>query len=222
MNAGNNPQKIGLPDPPVAPVNPAEEMEGRIRELDWSKTTLGPIQTWPQSLRTVVNILLSSRYAMWMAWGPELTFFYNDAYRPTLGIKHSRALGMRASEVWAEIWPDIGPLIDTVLATGKATYHEGLLLFLQRSGFPEETYHTFSYSPLLDDSGRINGMLCVVTEETDRLIGERRVATLRDVAAALASTNTEEEVLRALQEELSRNQKDLPFTLTYLFDPQAA
>ncbi len=193
-------------------------MEYRIRELDWSKTPLGPIQNWPQSLRTVVNILLSSRYAMWMAWGPELTFFYNDAYRPTLGIKHPRALGMPANEVWSEIWPDIGPLIDTVLASGKATYYEGLLLFLRRSGFPEETYHTFSYSPLSDDNGRISGMLCVVTEETDRLIGERRVATLRDVAAALASTNTEEEVLQALHEQLSRNQKDLPFTLTYLFD----
>ena len=90
--------------------------------------------------------------------------------------------------------------------------------FFTASGFPEETYHTFSYSPLLDDSGRISGMLCVVTEETDRLIGDRRVATLRDVAAALASTNTEEEVLHALREQLNRNQKDLPFTLAYLFD----
>jgi PAS domain S-box-containing protein len=205
-------------DPDVAPVNTGEEMEDRIRGLDWSKTALGPIHTWPQSLRTVVNILLSSRYAMWMAWGPELIFFYNDAYRSTLGIKHPWALGMRANEVWSEIWPDIGPLIDTVLASGKATYHEGRLLFLQRSGFPEETYHTFSYSPLSDDSGRVSGMLCVVTEETDRLIGERRVATLRDVAAALGSTKTEEEVLQALHEQLNRNRKDLPFTLTYLFD----
>ncbi len=214
----DNTQSIPKPDQSVAPIDSGGEMEDRIRRLDWSETALGPIHTWPQSLRTVVNILLSSRYAMWMAWGPELIFFYNDAYRPTLGIKHPRALGRRANEVWSEIWPDIGPLIDTVLATGKATYYEGLLLFLQRSGFPEETYHTFSYSPLSDDSGRISGMLCVVTEETDRLIGERRVASLRDVAAALASTNTEEEVLHALREQLNRNQKDLPFTLAYLFD----
>jgi signal transduction histidine kinase len=218
VSAANNPQIIPTLDPALARVHTGEEMEDRIRELDWSKTPLGPIHNWPQSLRTVVNILLSSRYAMWMAWGPELTMLYNDSYRPTLGIKHSRALGMRANEVWSEIWPEIGPLIDRVMATGKATYYEGLLLFLQRSGFPEETYHTFSYSPLADDSGRISGMLCVVTEETDRLIGERRVTTLRDVAAALASTNTEEEVLRALHQQLSRNQKDLPFTLTYLFD----
>lgn len=175
---------------------------------------------WPQSLRTVVNILLSSRYAMWMAWGPELTMLYNDAYQPTLGIKHPWALGTRASDVWAEIWSDIGPRIDTVLTTGKSTYDEGLILFLERSGFPEETYHTFSYSPLQNDEGEISGMLCVVTEETERVIGERQVETLRDVASALAGSNTEEEVLTGLKDVLSRNTKDLPFTLTYLFDDQ--
>ena len=200
----------------------AGEMAERIRGVDWSTTPLGPINRWPQSLRTVVNILLSSRYAMWMAWGPELTMFYNDAYRATLGIKHPWALAKPASEVWPEIWPDIGPRIEAVLGTGKATYDEGLLLFLQRSGFPEETYHTFSYSPLENDEGRISGMLCVVTEETDRLIGERRVATLRDVASTLASKNTEEEILEALKANLNLNRKDLPFTLTYLFDDAGA
>jgi PAS domain S-box-containing protein len=193
------------------------EMGKRIRAFDWSTTPVGTIDQWPQSLRTVVNILLSSRYAMWMAWGPELTFFCNDAYRPTLGIKDEWALGARADHVWAEIWPDIGPRIESVMLTGTATYEEGLLLFLERSGFPEETYHTFSYSPLADDDGEISGMLCVVTEETERLIGERRVETLRDVASAMAATNTEDEVLEALKEQLGRNQKDLPFTLTYLF-----
>ena len=93
------------------------DMGERIREFDWSKTPLGPISDWPQSLRTVVNILLSSRYAMWMAWGPDLTMLYNDAYRPTLGIKHPWALGAGAREVWHEIWPDIGPRIQTVLDT---------------------------------------------------------------------------------------------------------
>ena len=116
-----------------------EEMQQRIRAFDWSTTPLGPIEHWPQSLRTVVSILLSSRYQMWMAWGPDLTFFCNDAYRPTLGIKHPKALGMPSREVWPEIWPEIGPLIETVLSTGKATYDEGMLLFLERSGFPEET-----------------------------------------------------------------------------------
>jgi signal transduction histidine kinase/CheY-like chemotaxis protein len=217
VNLGNDTIE-DLAEFPATSLGQGEEMEERIRRFDWATTPLGPIDRWPQSLRTTVNILLSSRYAMWMAWGPELTMLYNDAYRPTLGIKHPGALGKSASDVWAEIWSDIGPRIETVLRTGKATYDEGLLLFLERSGFPEETYHTFSYSPLLDDDGRKEGMLCVVTEETDRLIGERRVTTLRDVASALAETNTEEEVLSALSAQLSRNQKDLPFALTYLFD----
>src|SRR4051812_30916008 len=113
------------------------ELAELARKKDWSETPLGAIETWPQSLRTVVNIVLTSRYAMWMAWGSELTFLYNDAYRPTLGIKHGWALGSSATKVWAEIWPDIGPRIQSVLTTGEATYDEGLLLFLERSGFPE-------------------------------------------------------------------------------------
>lgn len=196
------------------------EMSQRIQSYDWSTTPLGSSDCWPQSLRTAVQILLSSRCAMWMCWGPELTMLYNDSYRPTLGIKHPWALGKRTSEVWAEIWSDIFPRIDTVLKTGNATYDEGLLLFLERSGFPEETYHTFSYSPLANDSGEVSGMLCVVTEETDRFIGERRIETLRQVTSALSSTITEDEVLKALNDTLSLNKKDLPFTLTYLFDEQ--
>ena len=129
------------------------EMGSLMRAFDWSRTPLGPVEAWPQSLKTAVRIMLTSRYAMWMAWGPELTFFCNDAYRPTLGVKHAWALGSRADRVWEEIWPDIGPRIETVLKTGMSTWDERLLLFLERSGYPEETYHTFSYSPLSDDGG---------------------------------------------------------------------
>ena len=101
---------------------------------------------------------------MWMAWGDELTFFCNDAYLPTTGVKGGWVLGARSDKVWAEIWPDIGPRIERVLATGEATWDEALLLYLERSGFAEETYHTFSYSPLADDFGATVGMLCVVAE----------------------------------------------------------
>src|SRR4051812_12889015 len=190
------------------------------RDLDavaWEATPLGSPAGWPQSLRTAVSILLSSRFPMWMAWGPELTFFCNAAYRrDTLGIKHPWALGRPASEVWAEIWGDIGPRIETVLSTGQATYEEALMLFLERSGFPEETYHTFSYSPLADDDARVSGLFCVVTEETERVISERRLATLQQFASALAAANTEAEVLDAVEQQLRANDKDLPFTLTYL------
>ena len=195
-------------------------MGALMRAHDWSATPLGPPQTWPQSLRTVIRILLTSRYQMWMGWGDELSFFYNDAYRPTLGVKHDWALGASAREVWKEIWPDIGPRIEHVLKTGEATWDEGLLLFLERSGYPEETYHTFSYSPLSDDGGTIVGMLCVVTEETERIIGERRLSSLRELASEIAGKNTSTEVLAAAERALGANLKDLPFTLIYQFDSE--
>ncbi|WP_411074997.1 SpoIIE family protein phosphatase [Streptomyces sp. cmx-4-7] len=189
-----------------------------LARVDWSATPLGPPQDWPQSLRTAVSILLSSKFAMWMAWGPELTFFCNAAYRrDTLGQKYPWALGRPAREVWSEIWSDIGPRIDTVLTGGEATWDEALLLFVERSGYTEESYHTFSYSPLRDDDGTVVGMLCVVSEETERVIGERRMATLRDLGSDPSVIRTEPEVLDFAGGQLGRNPHDLPFALTYLF-----
>nr|WP_242514104.1 SpoIIE family protein phosphatase [Streptomyces leeuwenhoekii] len=160
---------------------------------------------------------------MWMAWGPDLTFFCNAAYRrDTLGRKYPWALGRPASQVWAEIWGDIGPRIDRVISTGKATWDEGLLLFLERSGYVEETYHTFSYSPLRDDAGAVVGMLCVVSEETERVIGERRMTTLRDLGSDPSVVRTEQEVLTFAAQQLGRNGRDLPFTLTYLLQPDGS
>ncbi|MGP2439293.1 SpoIIE family protein phosphatase [Streptomyces sp. JW3] len=160
---------------------------------------------------------------MWLAWGPDLTFFCNSAYRrDTLGRKYPWALGRPAREVWAEIWDDIGPRIDTVITTGRATWDEALLLFLERSGYTEESYHTFSYSPLRDDHGAVVGMLCVVSEDTGQVIGERRLATLRDLGSDPSVVRTEQEVRAFADRQLSRNPHDLPFTLTYLFEPDGA
>jgi PAS domain S-box-containing protein len=197
----------------------ADDEVGRdLSEVDWSATPLGPPNSWPQSLQTAVSILVSSRFSMWMAWGPELTFFCNAAYRrDTLGRKYPWALGRPARQVWAEIWADIGPRIESVLETGRATWDEALRLFLERSGYTEETYHTFSYSPLRDETGGVVGMLCVVSEETERIIGERRMATLRDLGSEPSVARTEREWLAFADRQLSRNQLDLPFTLTYLF-----
>jgi hypothetical protein len=112
--------------------------------VDWAATPLGPMDGWPQSLQTAVRILATSRFSMWMAWGPELTFLCNDSYRrDTLGKKYPWALGRPAREVWVEIWPDIGPRIESVMTAGEATWDESLLLFLERSGYVEETYHSF-------------------------------------------------------------------------------
>jgi PAS domain S-box-containing protein len=194
------------------------EMGRLMAEADWSRTALGPPAHWPLGLKLALRILLTSRYAMWLGWGPELTFFYNDAYRPTLGVKHPWALGRPAREVWAEVWDTIRTRAPLVLKEGRATWDEGLLLFLERSGFPEETYHTFSYSPLPDDDGSIGGMLCVVTEETHRIIGERRLKVLHDLGEALAAAKSEGDIGPGLERCLADAPHDLPFALAYLFE----
>src|SRR5476651_1251863 len=176
-------------------------MGARMRAFDWSTTRLGHPSRWPQSLKTIVRVMLDSRFAMWMLWGTEQTFFCNDAYLPTVGLKRNWVLGARADKVWAEIWHDIGPRIDQVLNDGIATWDEGLQLFLERSGYPEETFHTFSYSPVYNDDGRVSGMLCVVVEDTERVIGERRLRLLTELAA---SQTTQAESVDSVGQRLFR------------------
>lgn len=211
--------EVNSDDPSVAVFEAGGDVGRDHARVHWAATPLGAPTNWPQSLQTAVSILLSSRFPMWMAWGPDLTFFCNDAYRrDTLGRKYPWALGRPASDVWAEIWDDIGPRIERVLATGQATWDTSLLLFLERSGYSEETYHTFSYSPLHDDDAQVVGMLCVVSEDTQRVIGERRMATLRDLGSDPSVVRNEGEILSFADRQLSQNLRDLPFTLTYIFD----
>jgi PAS domain S-box-containing protein len=194
------------------------EVARDLLAIDWEATPLGDPQTWPISLQTMVRVILTSRFSMWMAWGPELTFFCNDAYRrDTLGKKYPWALGRPARQVWEEIWPEIGPRIERVIATGEATWDEDLLLFLERSGYSEETYHTFSYSALPDEAGDTAGMLCVVSEVTDRVLAERRMSTLRDLGDV---TPGDDEIAfaGAACRQLERDPRSLPFTIVYLLD----
>ncbi len=200
------------------------ETRALMRSLGWGATPVGPVGGWPRSLKTAVRIMLDSRYAMWLGWGADFTFFYNDAYaRMTLGPKHPWALGRSAREVWSEIWDDIGPRAESVIRTGQATWDEGLLLFLERRGSPEETYHTFSYSPVPDDRGGVGGMLCVVTEDTERTIGERRLRALRELAARTsAGAKSAEEACQTGTRTLAENPHDLPFVLVYLLDDKGS
>ncbi len=223
-NAGLGPIRPPTRRPMLESLLPGNsELTRLIRARDWTETSLGSVDTWPQSLLTMLRVMLTSRYAMWLGWGPELQFFYNDAYaQQTLGKKHPWALGRPTREVWAEIWNDIGPRIEHVMATGKATWDSGLLLFLERSGYPEETYHTFSYSPAPGDGGEIAGLFCVVIEETDRVIGERRIKRLRDLASSLASSQSIEEVTSALEGTLTQATHDFPFSLTYMLEEGGA
>lgn len=190
------------------------------RALDWSSTPLGRADHWPSSLKTIVRMMLDSRYAMWLAWGPELSFFCNDAYRPTLGVKRN-FLGAPASQVWAEIWPEIGPRIRQVLEHGVATWDEGLLLFPTRSGFVEETYHSFSYSPVHGDDGAVHGMLCVVTEDTARVLSARRLASLSALSSASPVMAGPHQTAKAALLALAENHRDLPFGMLYLIEPDA-
>src|SRR5689334_11521846 len=196
----------------------SSEMAVLMRTLDWSQTAVGPVSRWPQSLKTAVRIVLASRFAMFVWWGREFVNLYNDSYRTLLGAKHPAALGKPAREVWAEIWDQIGPRADVVLLRGESTYDEALLLLPERHGYPEETYFTFSYSPLPDDEGNVGGLLCAVTEETQRVIGERRLRLLRETAAAMAESRTPSQVWESAARCLSNGRRALPFTLIYVLD----
>ncbi|QFY62446.1 response regulator [Rhizobium grahamii] len=193
-------------------------MAQMMRQHDWASSSLGLPNAWPEALKVAIRLLLTSKFEMWLGWGPDIAFFYNDAYRPTLGNKHPNALAVPTKILWSEIWDDIKGRLDTVYETGQATWDKALPLLLERNGYSEETYHTFSYSPLIGDDGKVEGVFCAVTEETERVISERRMSTMRVLASGLAAANTECEVFNASHSALEANLKDLPFSALYLFD----
>ncbi|MEH1823772.1 MAG: ATP-binding protein [Nostoc sp.] len=195
------------------------EMGARMRELDWSKTSLGPTQQWPQSLKTAVRIMLTSRQAMFVWWGKELINLYNDAYKAIIGGKHPEALGQPASYVWREIWDQVGPRAESAMLKNEGTYDEALLLIMERNGYPEETYYTFSYSPVPNDQGDTGGIICANTDDTQRIIGERQLALLRELAARTADARTFDEACTLSASCLESNPYDLPFAMIYLVEP---
>ena len=195
------------------------EMGALMRSLDWRATSIGPVVAWPQSLRTAVSIVLSSRFPMLIWWGPELVMLYNDAYRPMLGMtKHPRSMGQRGRDCWPEIWDVIGPMLDGVLTRGEATWSDDQLLLLDRNGYVEECYFTFSYSPIRDESGGVGGVFCAVTETTGRVVGERRLRALRELAARTAEARTVDDACTLAASALGGNPADVPFALLYLLD----
>ena len=191
-----------------------------VRARDWSKTPLGGIQSWPQSLRSALSICLGSRFPIVIYWGPDLVVLYNDAYAEILGKKHPFALGRPCREVWPEIWDVIAPMLDRVLATGQATWSEDQLLLLERRGYPEECYFSFSFSPVRGAGSGVDGIFTAVIENTRRVLGERRLRTLRDLGAALVEAKSAEEVCHLAANTLEENRTDVPFALFYLVDPQ--
>ncbi|MDQ0379467.1 SpoIIE family protein phosphatase [Amycolatopsis thermophila] len=197
------------------------EMGAMIAGRDWSASPLGPIGTWPDELHTALRLALSSRFPMLVWWGPELTSFYNDAYRPAMGEKHPRYLGRPASECWAEAWAELGPLARHVMAGRGATYSENQLLFLDRHNYLEETYWTFSYSPISSEAGDVLGILVAVQDTTVHVIRQRRLAVLSDLGEVSAAASVAH-AARSAVAALSRHGADLPFALAYLFDDRKA
>jgi PAS domain-containing protein len=195
----------------------AGEMHSLIYGRDWTNTALGALETWPQSLRTAVDIMLRSRSPMFVWWGREFLNLYNDAYRPFLGQKHPAALGRSARDVWTEIWDFVGPR-GAAVEEGRSTFDEAMLLIMERHGYPEATYFTFSYSPIYDDRGAVGGIFGVVTDETSRIVGERRLKLLRDVSVRIAQTNEPEQICEVAASCISDDAQDLPFALIYLME----
>jgi signal transduction histidine kinase len=176
------------------------EMGRRVRGLDWSSTPLGPIEGWPQSLLIAIGVCLNSRFPMFVWWGKELINIYNDGYIPMLGARHPAALGKPARDAWEDIWVDVGPQADLVMNEGKATWNERVHLRMQRNGFWEDTWFTWSYSPIRDDQGKICGLYCAVQEDTPRVLAERE----RDAseAALKEADRRKDEFLAMLAHEL--------------------
>jgi len=194
------------------------EMGALMRSQDWSQSSLGPIETWSQSLKTGIRIILGSRYPMFIWWGQELLNFYNDAYIPVLGKRHPAALGQSARDVWAELWHAVGPLADDVMNHGNPSWNEEFLEIMERNGYPEETYFTFSYSPIGTDDGGVGGVFCACTEETRRVLDDRRLRTLRELDAETANAKTVDEACQISASVLANNPRDIPFALIYLLD----
>jgi PAS domain S-box-containing protein len=189
-----------------------------VRSIAWASTLLGPLTDWPQSLRTAMSICLNSRFPIAIYWGPEYLMLYNQSLVPMVGPnKHPAALGQPARIVLAEIWQIIEPLLRQVRATGEATWSEDLMLPLARTGAPEESYFTFTYSPIRDESGGIGGVFCAVVETTDKVIEGRRLRLLNALAGTGRASTPAEACHRAAI-EIARAPDDVPFALLYLLD----
>ncbi|PRX50378.1 response regulator receiver and ANTAR domain protein [Prauserella shujinwangii] len=193
----------------------------RLRAFDWASSPLGPVERWPAELRAAVRTVLPSRVPMLLWWGPQLTQIFNEAFTPLLGEKYPDAIGQPAAECWAEVWPEVGPLAEQVLRGDGATYSENLRLFMRRHGYLEETYWTFSYSPIHDERGEVAGVFVATTDMTPRVVGDRRLDTLRRLGSlSLAGPTTGGGAAAACTEAirvLGDNRADLPLVAAYLW-----
>src|SRR5579863_7808700 len=208
---------------PAARIIGDGEMADLIRAFDWKNTALGSIEIWPDTLVITVNMLLASKHPMFLWWGPELIQFYNDGYRPSIRAdKHPRAIGQRGTECWPEIWTIIGPQIEMVMKEGRSTWNENQLVPINRNGKLEEVYWTYSYSPVMDKDGTVQGTLVVCSETTEQVLSERRLRALLAITADSSVLNqvSESQSLlasaRTIVEKLDDDPADFPFAALFL------
>ncbi|TMQ18514.1 MAG: PAS domain S-box protein [Deltaproteobacteria bacterium] len=192
-------------------------MAARMRAIDWGSTPLGPIESWPPSLRAAVAMMLESRCPMAVAWGPELRWLYNDHYGRLIGAKHPEALGKPAAELFPEIWDGIGPALARARA-GESVALDDWYRPVDRGGHRENAWLSVSYSPLRDETGEVGGLLAVVADTTARVEAERRLASLRELVASAAEAPTPEQACRDAAQVFERNPTDVPFALVYVLD----
>lgn len=190
------------------------EMGELIRSMDWSQTALGPVENWPQSLRTTVSLCLSSTFPILIAWGPETVQIYNDSYRPICGAKHPESMGQNFRICWETALPVVGDAFTRGQA-GEGTYIKDQRMFLDRYGYLEEAFMTFSFAPIRDESGNVGGIFHPITESTEKILSARRTQVLRDLAAQVGKAQTVEEIAILATENYEDYTTDLPFLLLY-------
>jgi hypothetical protein len=183
---------------------PSADLRELMLARDWASSGLGDWATWPAALRATVEIMLASRHGMMLAWGPDLTMFYNDAYASFLGRKHPAALGRPLAEVWSDVWSDIEPFVGQALA-GEPVWFEDFRLVMERNGYPEDTWWQFSYSPVRDDAGLIAGFLNVANETTSKVLAERRQAFHLSLERALRGQSDPDAVMRVAAKALGEH-----------------
>jgi PAS domain S-box-containing protein len=193
------------------------EMGKLIRSMDWSKTALGPVEEWPQSLRTSVSLCLSSTFPILIAWGPETIQIYNDSYRPICGAKHPESMGQNFRVCWETALPVVGDAF-TRGQQGEGTYIKDQQMFLDRYGYMEEAYMTFSFAPIRDESGGVGGIFHPITESTEKMLNARRTKVLRELGASLAKAKSVAEIGQMTSDKYEDYQMDIPFLMIYQID----
>lgn len=202
----------------------AGEMAQRCAELDWSRTSLGPSTRWPSSLRTIVAMVLRSRFPMIITWGEDFVMIYNDAYIPTLGAKHPAALTSRLPDEFAEIWDEIGPRQQAVLNGHESQFDEDVAFILERGSGPEETFFTYSWSHVPPDAPDVGpgGVLTVLAERTAEVVGARRLGLLNTMQTCISDLSDPTTAISGCLAALDSADADLVLGAVYTPDVSGA